>query len=193
MDSIVGNLMGMLGKGENLSALSKSVGGDEKSVSSALGMGLPMIMSAMSNKASTPGGLDSLTKMLTKAGDGNVMDDVGGAIKNPDAAGGKDMLSGLMGGQLSSITDMISKKTGLPAAAIGTVLSTVAPMVMGSVGKMFTEQKMDAKGLTAFLGDQSKMAMDGSPEAADITKQLQAAAQQGGGGFWAKLKRLFKG
>jgi len=48
---IVSELMKQVGTGDNLSLISSSVGGDEKGVPSALGMGLPVIMGALSNSA----------------------------------------------------------------------------------------------------------------------------------------------
>ena len=52
------------------------------------------------------------------------------------------------------------------SSAVGKLLAIVAPMVMGSVGKIFTEQKMDQKGLSSLLGEQSKMVMQSSPDVA---------------------------
>jgi len=68
MDSIIENLMKELASGDNFSALSKSAGGNDKAVKSALGMGLPLLLGSMSNNASKPGGADVLMKMLTQMG-----------------------------------------------------------------------------------------------------------------------------
>lgn|GEM_PF-3504836 len=48
---IVSDFMKQVGTGDNLSLISRSVGSDEKGVQSALGMGLPVIMGALSNSA----------------------------------------------------------------------------------------------------------------------------------------------
>ena len=50
MDSIVEGLMKQLTSGDNLSLISKNVGADDKSVKSALKMGLPLLLGAMNNK-----------------------------------------------------------------------------------------------------------------------------------------------
>jgi hypothetical protein len=168
---IVAELMKQVATGDNLSMISKSVGGDGKAVQSALGMGLPMIMSSMANTASKPGGADTLTKMLAQAGGSNPMENVSGLLGNPAAAGGSGMVSTLFGSQMGTIQNAIAQKTGLPPAAVGKVLEIAAPMVMGYVGKMFVQQKMDTKSLTSLLGDQSKMAMQASPDAAAMSKQ----------------------
>ena len=178
---IVADLMKQVATGDNLSMISKSVGGDGKAVQSALSMGLPMIMGSMATTASKPGGADTLTKMLTQAGGSNAMTSVSGLLGNTADAGGSNMVSTLFGSQMGTIQNAISQKTGLPPAAVGKVLEIAAPMVIGYVGKMFVSQKMDTKSLTSLLGDQSKVALQSSPEAAGMAKQLMGAPESSGG------------
>jgi hypothetical protein len=186
---IVADLMKQVATGDNLSMISKSVGGDGKAVQSALSMGLPMIMGSMANTASKPGGTDMLTKMLTQAGGSNAMTGVSGLLGNTAAAGGSNMVSTLFGSQMGTIQNAISQKTGLPPAVVGKVLEIAAPMVMGYVGKMFVSQKMDTKSLTGLLGEQSKLALQASPDAAAMAKQLMGA-QESRGGIGGILKKV---
>jgi hypothetical protein len=189
---IVADIMKQVATGDNLAMISKSVGGDGKAVQSALSMGLPMIMGSMANTVSKPGGADMLTKMLAQAGGSSPLDNMGGFLGNPAAAGGSGMLNMLFGSQMGTIQNAISQKTGLPPAAVGKVLEIAAPLVMGYVGKMFLQQKMDAAGLTSLLGDQSKMALQGSPDAAALAKQFMGAAvPESSGGVTGILKKFF--
>jgi hypothetical protein len=185
---IVADLMKQVATGDNLSMISKSVGGDGKAVQSALGMGLPMIMGSMATTASKPGGAEVLTKMLGQAGSSNPMDNLGGLVANPAAAGGSGMVNTLFGSQMGTIQNVISKKTGLPPAAVGKVLEIAAPMVMGYVGRMFVQQKMDTKSLTSLLGDQSKIALQASPDAAGLAQEVMG--NQGSGGIGGILKKV---
>ncbi|MGA2914330.1 MAG: DUF937 domain-containing protein [Methanoregula sp.] len=178
---IVADLMKQVATGDNLALISKSVGGDNKAVQSALSMGLPMIMGSMANTASKPGGTDMLTKMLAQTGGNTPMDNLGGVLSNPAAAGGSGMVSTLFGSQMGTIQNAISQKTGLPPAAVGKVMEIATPMVMSYVSKMFVQQKMDTKSLTSLLGDQSKLALQSSPEAAGMAKQLMGAEESSGG------------
>jgi len=186
---IVADLMKQVATGDNLSMIGKSVGGDGNAVQSALSMGLPMIMGSMATTASQPGGADILTKMLAQGGAANPMDNLSGLLSNPAAAGGSGMVSTLFGSQMGTIQNAISQKTGLPPAAVGKVLEIAAPMVMGYVGKMFVQQKMDAAGLASLLKDQSRMALQGSPDAAAMAQQL-LGAQAGSGGVSGILKKF---
>jgi hypothetical protein len=192
MDAITENLMKQLASGNHLSTISKSVGGDENAVKSALSMGLPLIMGSMANKASTPGGADTLMNMVSQTGTSNPIDNLGGFLSNPQAAGGAGMASSLLGSQMSGIQTAISQKTGLPPAIVGQILTIATPMVMGHVSKMLSGKKVDQAALVSHLGDQSKMAMQSSPEAAKLASQLQAG-QEETGGIMGMLKKLFKG
>jgi hypothetical protein len=192
MASIVESMMSQLATADNLSAISKSVGGDNAAVQSALAMGLPMVLGSMANKASTPSGADMLTKMLTQTGGASPLDNIGGFLGGSAAAGGSGMLNSLLGSQMAPIQNAISKKTGLPPAVVGQVLAIAAPMVMGYVGNMFIQKKMNTAGLTSLLGEQSKMAMQASPDAASLAKQFLAAPEVSGG-IMAALKKFLKG
>jgi hypothetical protein len=189
MESIVDDVMNKLSSGNHISAISKAVGGDETAVKSALGMSLPLVLGAMANHASTPGGTEMLTKTLAQAGTSNPMDNMSGLIANPAAAGGSGIVNTLLGSQMGTIQNAISQKTGLPPAAVGQVMAIAIPVIMGHVGKMFIQQKMGPQHLTSLLGDHAKMALQSSPEAIGIAQQLPAA-QEGSGDISGMLKKI---
>jgi hypothetical protein len=189
MDSIVENVLKEVASGENLSTISKAVGGDEKQVQSALEMGLPMIMSALGSKSGEAGGTEMITQMMGQMGD-NPMDSMSSFLGGSGAAGGSGMASSLLGSQMGTIKNTIAKKTGLPPEMVGKILEIAVPMVIGSISKTATGQKLDQVGLTSLLGDQSKMAMAASPEAADLAKQLLSSSGDVAG-VAGKFKKLF--
>ena len=189
MDSIVDSLMKQVATGDNLSMISKSVGADNNAVQSALGMGIPMLVGSMSNTAAKPGGADMISKMMSGMGGSNPMDNLGSFLGNPSAAGGSGMVNMLLGSQMGGIQNAISQKTGLPPAIVGKILEIAAPMVMGYVSKMSGGQP-DQKALTSLLGEQSKMAMQSSPDAAAMAQQL-LGGNESGGALGGTLKKLF--
>jgi hypothetical protein len=99
------------------------------------------------------------------------------------------MVSTLFGSQMGTIQNAISQKTGLPPAAVGKVMEIATPMIMGYVGKMFVQQKMDTRSLASLLGDQSRIALQASPDAAGMAKQLMGA-QESSGGISGVLKKV---
>jgi hypothetical protein len=189
---IVADLTKQVATGDNLSMISRAVGGDDKAVQSALSMGLPLIMGSMATTASAPGGVDILTKMLAQGANSNPLDNLGGFLSNPAAAGGSAMANTLFGNRMSGIQTAIAQKTGLPPAIVTRVMEIATPIVVGYVGRMFVDQKMDAKSLTTFLGDQSTLAMGASPDAATLAKQVTGAAvPKSSGDISGMLKKMF--
>ncbi|MFA5003373.1 MAG: DUF937 domain-containing protein [Methanolinea sp.] len=190
MDSIVADLMKQVGTGDNLASIAKSVGGDEKGVQSALSMALPMVMGSMANSASTPGGADMITKMMGQMGGSSGMDGIASML---GGSGGSSAMSGmagmLLGSQMGTIQNAIAKKTGLPPEIVGKVLTIATPMVMGYVGKMIGG-KTDQKSLSSMLGEQSKMAMQASPDAAALANQFLGKKEEAAG-VMGMLKKLF--
>ncbi|HOT04336.1 MAG TPA: DUF937 domain-containing protein [Methanolinea sp.] len=169
---IVADLMKQVATGDNLSLISKTVGGDEKGVQSALGMGLPMIMGSMAQTAQNPAGADMITSMMGQMGGSNPLDNLGGFLGSSAASGGSGMASSLLGSQMAPIQNAIAQKTGLPPAVVGKVLAVATPIVLGYITKSMSGKQVDQKGLTNLLGEQSKMAMQSSPDAESIAKQM---------------------
>lgn len=187
---IMGDLIEQVGTGENLTALSSTLGGDEKSVQSALGLALPMVMGSMAKTAAKPGGADLITSMMGQVGGGVATDSMASYLSTPAPSGGSDIVSQLLGGQMGAIQNAISQKTGLPPAIVGTLLAVVTPMILGAVKNKFTDKKMDSAGLTSLLGDQAKVAMQSSPDATALADQFLGAEEETAG-ILGSIKKIF--
>lgn len=192
MDSIVQDLMKQVATGDNLAAISQSVGGDSTAVQSALGMAMPLIMSSMADTASKPGGVDTLMGMVSQLGGANPAENVNGFLGSPQAAGGAGMVSALLGSQMGGIQNAIAQKTGLPPAIVGQILAIAVPVVVGQVGKMFAGSGMDKNALSGLLGDQSAAAMESAPEIAAIAQQVMSGQTPSAGGVMGILKKFLK-
>jgi len=64
------------------------------------------------------------------------------------------------------------------------------PLLLGSLSKSSTKQNIAADDLSKLLGDQSKMALSSSPEAAMLMDELFAPQERGG--LMGIIKKLFK-
>lgn len=191
MESMVEGLMKQLLSGDNLSLMSNKIGADDKSTKSALEMGLPLLLGAMSNKASKPEGANAILNGLSQVGSNNPMDSMATYISGPGSSQGTDMLSSILGSSLQPIQQAISKKTGLPSEVVGQLLSMVLPLVMGLMSKSHPKQSMGSDDLSKLLGEQSKMAMSASPDAAGVMKELYSS-QESSGGLMGLIKKLIK-
>lgn len=189
MNSIVEGLMKQMMSGDNLSRLSNTIGADEKSTKSALEMGLPLLLGAMSNKASKSDGSNAIISSLSQLGGNNPADDMASYIGGSGSQG-TDILSSILGSSLQPIQQAISKKTGLPASVVGQLLSLALPLLLGSLTKSSNKQKMAADDLSKILEEQSKMALSSSSDASGLMKEL--FAPQGSSGLMGLIKKLFK-
>ena len=178
---IIADLMKQVATGDNLSLISKSVGSDEKSVQSALGMGIPMIMGSMAQTAQTPGGADMITSMMGQMGGSNPIDNLGGFLGSSAASGGSGMAHSILGSQMAPISNAIAQKTGLPPAVVEKILAIATPMIMGYVTKSMGGKQVDQQGLASLLGDQSKMAMQSSPDASRLAERVLGSQKDAAG------------
>jgi hypothetical protein len=191
MDSIVEGLMKQIVSGDNLSLMSNKVGADDKSTKSALEMGLPLLLGAMKINAAKPEGANAIMNGLAQMGSNNPVDSMASYMSSPGSSQGTDMLSSVLGSSLQPIEQAISKSTGMPPAVVAKVLAMALPLVLGSLSKNSPKQNMGSGDLSKLLGEQSKMAMSASPDAAGVMKEL-FASQQGGGGLTGLIKKFIK-
>ncbi len=153
MNPLIGMLASQLG-GPVMQQISQQIGADEGTTHSAIGMALPMLLSAMGSHAATPEGADAIHQ-ATQEHDGSILDNVMGFVGNAGAGGiGSALLSQVMGGgSHNAIADTISQNTGMDNGAVTQLLGILTPLVMGAVGKSSQEQGgLDPSGIAQMLG-----------------------------------------
>ncbi len=163
MDSLTKLIMQQLAGG-GLSQISRQIGADEETTSSALSAAVPMLLQALSRNASQPSGAQSLLGALDRDHDGSVLDDLAGFLGNPESANGAGILGHILGGKQQVVSKGLSQGTGLNMAQIGKLLTIAAPLVMGFLGRNKRQQNFDAGGLADFLGGQSQRAQEENPD-----------------------------
>jgi hypothetical protein len=158
--------------GEPTREISRRVGGDEQSVSKALGGALPVLLGALNRNAGQSGGADALLGALNKH-DGSVLDDVAGFLgKGGDTTDGAGILGHLLGQKRGNVETGIGKMSGLDSGAVGQILNMVAPLVMGALGKQQRQQSLDVSGLAGLLGQENDAVGRKAPEAMGLVGNL---------------------
>lgn len=180
-------LKGQLSEGM-LDQLSSQLGGVDKQQTAAAASGVfSTVMAALAKNASSPDGAASLSNALEKDHDGgildNFMDVLGGNAQpaNSRAMNGAGILSHILGNKQSGAIDMISKMSGLGGDKAGSLMSMLAPMIMGTLGKAKKENGMGVEDLTSFIsGSVQNQAKQGGQEMGMIGKFLD---QDGDGSY----------
>ena len=141
---------------------------------------LSTLMGAMARNASTPDGASSLNNALEKDHDGGVLENLMGMLGGQETAApsrtmnGSGILGHILGGQQGGAVDMISKMSGLSNGNTGNLMATLAPMVMGMLGKAKRESNLDAGGVSDLLSGFAKKEQASNPAMSLITGFLDA-------------------
>ena len=171
MDEITRLLDQQLG-GEEMSQISQQIGADKQKTGSALSAAVPLLLSALANNTSKPGGADSLHQALAQDHDGAIFNDMSGFLGNPQSANGAGILGHMLGNQQQTVENGLAQQTGLDANSIGQLLMIVGPLVMGALGKTQQDQGLDAGGLSNYLGSQQQTAQQSNPDMMSMVNQL---------------------
>lgn len=102
------------------------------------------MVNALAKNASTPQGADSLFGALNSGHDGSALDNILGLFGSNDAnpMNGLGILSHVLGGNISSVINMVSQMSGLDKSKSGNLLLTLAPVVLGALGKAKTQNNI---------------------------------------------------
>jgi hypothetical protein len=137
-----------------LNKVSSLIGGSEGATKSAIAAAVPSLLSALSGLASSSGGSQKIINALGSFDSSSVPSMLSGNMGGMAEKGG-GILNSLFGeGVLGSISNAISKFTGLGSNSIKTLLSVLAPMTLWQLGKQFVGRSLSADSVTNLLADQ---------------------------------------
>jgi len=152
MDPIAKQLVNILGKGDGLSQLSRSIGGSRRATRSALEMVLPSMIHAMNRNTNSREGASSLLDALKRDHDGSILDRLGDALSSPDENTGMGILGHIFGAKTRSVESGVGRASGLNMDQIGRLMVTIAPIVLGLLGKLRRKDNLDSGGISDLLG-----------------------------------------
>ncbi len=137
--------------------LTGEMGGNKDQTSTAVKGAMSMLMGALANNASTPQGANALAGALERDHDGSILEDVMGflggqkQVSNSSMLNGAGILKHVLGQRQETAVDVLSQKSGMDKSQIFSLLVKVAPVVMGMLGKVKKDQKLDQGGLSNLL------------------------------------------
>ena len=187
------NLMDLVKTAVNSGGVADQIGslvGLEKSkTNSAIEAAIPVLLGSLAKKASTPAGASELSNIFKKqAEEPSVLDNLGSLLTggaNSKLLGlGTSLLPMLLGSSQSGIVSILMKLLGLGDKSVLSLLGSLAPIVMGVVGKKAKAAGgFDPSVLTNLLGGQSNFLSSALPSElkgvmglADLGNQVAKAA-----------------
>jgi len=135
-------------------------------------------MGAIAKNAATPEGSSALANALDRDHDGSILDDFIGMATGAKQASNNKMMNGagilkhVLGGKQNGAIDMISKMSGLSGEKSGNLLTMLAPLVMGALGKAKSSNGLDAGGLGNLLQNEVRQVAPQRKEMGLIGKLL---------------------
>jgi hypothetical protein len=84
------------------------------------------------------------------------------------------ILGNILGGNVGNVQQGVSKSTGLNGGQIGVLMSILAPLIMGALGKAKRQQGLDSRGVADILKRDQQTIQQRVPEAASMPKILDS-------------------
>jgi|SRR5262245_96052 len=176
--------------GDAMRQMSRQVGASEQSTGTAVSAALPLLLSALAKNSSQPQGASALLRALDKDHDGSVLDDLPGLIHNPQSGSGAGILGHVLGDRQEAAQSAIAQTSGMNAASVGQLLTLLAPIVMGALGRAQRQQGLDSAGLGAMLQGEHQDLHQSAPGPMDMVTRLLG---QESGGLSEVVGKLFGG
>lgn len=177
---------------EQVQAISKKIGASPEQTQTAIQAALPTLLGALGRKAESPGGAEQVHAALSRDHDGSIMDNLGGLFGMVTGGGksisgatgtnsvGDSILGHLLGGKKNHVQETIGKSSGINASQAGSLLSMLAPIVLGAVGKQQKTQGLNPSDLAGMLRKENQSIEKASGGTSFIGRMLD---QDGDGDF----------
>ncbi len=161
-------------------ALQNQTGADQQQVQQAIQGALPMILGGLAKNAQSKAGARNLWQALDKDHDGNVLNDVSGFLASGQAQQtGAGILKHVLGGQQPQAEQALAGFSGMNRDNAGQVLAALAPMVMGMIGKMQSQNQIDSSQRLAGLLQNERQQLRQQPASSGLLNMLMDADGDG--------------
>ena len=150
--------------GQTVDHISQKLGTDPGTTSNAIDAALPLLLTAVARNASNPQQAQSLDRAVSQDHDGSILNDVAGFIsRGGSSQDGAGILGHILGGKQQAVQNGLSQATGLDTGKTAQLLTLLAPLVMGALGRAKQERNLDAGGLSTLLAGEHEQLKQQAP------------------------------
>ena len=149
--------------------VSALIGESPTNTQKAVDGAIPSVLAGLLNFASsTPEGPARLISLLTQGNYtsllGNLSGLLGGGSATQDVLKtGKDLLDVIFGGRLGALTDLVANSSGIKSTSASSLLSLIAPLLLGLIGRETASQGLNASSLISLLLGQKDLIARAAP------------------------------
>ena len=162
-DSILDMLSGQLG-GKALEMITSQLGADKSQVEKAMPAALGSLMTGLARNAQSSDGAGALAAALSKDHDGSILDNLSGVLSGADQGAGAGILGHVFGAKQGAVQSALGQSTGLDAGSMGKLLTMLAPLVMGALGKKQRQSGLNPSDLGGLLRQEQSTAVKQAPD-----------------------------
>lgn len=133
--------------------LTNQVGAEKEQTMAATTGAISALLNGLSKNVSQPEGAQGLLSALERDHDGSILDNLSGFLggsvqpQNANMLNGAGILGHILGGSQNSVVDTIAKMSGLDKSKTGQLLITLAPVLLGMLGKLKNQENVGGGGL----------------------------------------------
>ena len=162
-ESILDMLSGQLGS-QALEKIGSQIGADREQVARAVPAALGSLMTGLARNTRSSEGAGALAAALSKDHDGSVLDNLSGALSAPEQGPGAGILGHVFGSKRGAVESALGQSTGLDAGSMGQLLTMLAPLVLGALGKKQRQGGLDPSDLGGLLRQEQRSAARQAPD-----------------------------
>ena len=170
---------------DTVSSVASRFGESESGISRALTSGFGAILLGLLNKTSDAGAMHDVHGLVTQAAadtdgqaEGGLMSLLGGGTAALGTLGSR-LLSMVFGGNSAAISDAIGRTSGVKSSTASSILSILAPVVLGVLGRRVRSEGLSANGLTSLLTNEADSIRNMAPAGLASLFGLGTAAAPG--------------
>lgn len=165
MSSVLEALMSKIDT-PTLQRLASHAGVDQSAAPAAVQNSMATVLGALTRGATNPKTAQSLHGLLNNADqqDDGILDDVMGFVGKMAGGQQSNPLASLFGGGAqNAMQQQLSQTSGISGDSAGKLISMVAPLVLGALGKEQRGKQMDLGMFQQFLGNERQGLMAAAP------------------------------
>ncbi|HSM01602.1 MAG TPA: DUF937 domain-containing protein [Acidimicrobiia bacterium] len=159
MQHIVDTVLDKLGP-HGLDTIAGKLGLDRADAKRGVTTAVTALTGALAHNASKPEGARSLDSALERDHDGGIFDNLGDYLGDFAAGPGKAILGHVFGSKEPTVEKAVADKSGLPLDKVVPLLTMVAPLVLGALGRRKKEENLDASQMATTLAEERAAAAE---------------------------------
>lgn len=115
--------------------IGEQLGVDQNQAGNAIQLALPALLGALNKNAQSEDGAQGIMNALSKDHDGGILDMLPQFLGNASQGPGAAILGHILGAKQPQMEQQIGQHSGLNPAMVGKLLTILAPILMGALGK----------------------------------------------------------